>query len=93
MELLATYDPYILFSLSISLLLTLCVAIFFLMRDPYALPPHAMSRMVWCAGRGRSARVDFTEWVHTGMVHRSVRQCSLRGADGHCDEACRYQSV
>jgi hypothetical protein len=92
MEMLATYDPYIIFSLSMGLLLTLCMAILFLMRDPYAVPPHHVSRTVWCPARHRSARVDFVESVNTGMVHRSIQQCPLRGPDGHCDEACRYVS-
>jgi hypothetical protein len=56
-------------------------------------PPHPVNRTVWCAGRGRSARVDFVEWVTTGILHRSVQQCSLRGPDGRCDEACRYDSA
>ena len=93
MELLAAYDPYVIFSLSVGLLLTLCVAVLFLMRDPDAVPPHPVSQTVWCPGRHRSARVDFVECVNTGMVHRSVRQCSLRGSGGSCDEACRHGSL
>ncbi len=93
MELLAAYDPYIVLSFSAGLLLTLCVAILFFMRDTYALPPHGVNLTVWCPSRHRTARVDFVEWVNTGMVHRSVRQCSLRGIDGSCDEACRHSAM
>jgi len=93
MDLLAAYDPYVVFSLSIGLLLVLCVAIMLLMHDPYYVPPHPVSRTVWCAGRHRSAEVDFVESVVTGLVHRSVQRCSLRDADGGCDEACRYEPV
>jgi hypothetical protein len=93
MDLLAAYDPYVIFSLSVGLLLTLCVAVMLLMRDPDSVPPHPVSRRVWCAGRRRSAAVDFMESMVTGVVHRSVRQCSLRDPDGHCDEACRYEPV
>ena len=88
MELLAAYDPYVIFSLCVSLLLTLCVAVMFAMRDPYAVPPHRVSRTVWCTERRQSARVDFVERVVTGMVRRSVQQCSLRGPDGRCDTSC-----
>lgn len=93
MDLLAAYDPYIIFSLSLGLALTLCVAIFFMMRDPYAVPPYAVSRSVWCAERGRRADLDFIEWVDTGMVHRTVQRCSLRGPDGRCSEACCHAPV
>jgi hypothetical protein len=92
MELLAAYDPYLILSLSLGLVLTLCVAVMASMRDPYAVPPHRVSRTVWCAGKRRSARVDFVEWVDTGMVHRSVQGCSLR-ADGRCDAACCDEPV
>ena len=91
MLLVAAYDPYVLLSLFISFLLTLCLVILFAMRDPHAVPPHRISRRVWCAGRQRRTRVDFIEWVDTGMVHRSVQQCALRGADGRCDGACGRQ--
>ena len=93
MDLLAAYDPYVVFSLSVGLLLTLCLAIMLLMRDPYSVPPHPVSQRVWCAGRHRSADVDFVESVVTGMVHRSVQRCSLRDTDGCCDEACCYEPV
>ena len=43
MELLAAYDPYMIFSLFVSFLLTLCLVVMFLMRDPYAVPPHPVS--------------------------------------------------
>jgi hypothetical protein len=93
MDVLAAYDPYMIFSLSVGLLLTLFVAILLLMRDPYAVPPHRVSRRVWCAAKRRRAEVEFTEWVDTGMVHRSVERCSLRAAEGDCDAACRYELV
>jgi len=93
MDLLATYDPYIVFSLSVGLLLALCAAILVLMRDTDSVPPHPVSRTVWCAGRHRSAEVDFVESVVTGLVYRVVQRCSLRGPDGRCDEACRYEPV
>lgn len=90
MDLLAAYDPYIVFSVSVGLLMALCVAIMLLMRDPYSMSPYPVTRTVWCAARHRSADVDFVESVVTGMVHRSVQRCSLRDSDG-CDEACRYE--
>ncbi|HVO26746.1 MAG TPA: hypothetical protein VMW56_24315 [Candidatus Margulisiibacteriota bacterium] len=93
MELLAAYDPYVVFSLCVALLLTLCVGVLFLMRDPYAVPPHQMSRTVWCPEHHRGAHVDFVEWANTGMVNRSVRRCSLRGSDGSCNEECRHASA
>lgn len=93
MGLLATYDPYVILSLSMSFLLMVCVIIFILMRDPYAVPPHHVRRTVWCTGRHRSARVDFVEWVETGMVRRSIQGCPLRGAHGSCDGACSHQLV
>jgi len=91
MDLITAYDPYVLFSLSFALLLTLCVAIMALMRDPYSVPPYPVSRRVWCEAKHQSADVDFVESVVTGMVHRSVQQCSLRGSDGRCDGACCYE--
>ena len=91
MELLAAYDPYVIWSLGVSSLLTLCLVIMFLMRDRYAVPPHPVSRTVWCAAKRHSARVDFVEWVETGLVRRSVQQCSLRGADGRCNAACCHE--
>jgi hypothetical protein len=91
MELLAAHDPYIMLSLFMSFMLTLCLLILFLMRDPYAVPPRQVSRSVWCPERHRGARVDFVEWVDTGMVHRSVRQCSLRGVTDRCDGTCSRQ--
>jgi len=91
MELLATYDPYVIFSLCTSFALTFCVIVLYLMRDPHAVPPRHLARTVWCAGCHRSARVDFVEWVETGMVRRSVQQCSLLSAGSRCDAACRYQ--
>jgi len=90
MDLLASYDPYVVFSVSVGLVLALCVAIMVVMRDPYSVPPHPVMLSGWCAGRHRSAEVDFVESVVTGMVHRSVQRCSLRDPDGRCDEACRY---
>jgi hypothetical protein len=93
MDLLAAYDPYFIFSLSLGILLTLCIAIMLLMWDPYTVPPHQLSRTVWCAGRGQRADVDFVESVVTGMVHRAVQRCSLRGADGPCDAACCYEPM
>jgi len=91
MDLLAAYDPYVIFSLSFALLLTLCVVIMALMRDPHSVPPHPVSRRVWCAGRHQGADVGFVESVVTGIVHRSVQRCSLRGTDGCCDAACCYE--
>ena len=93
MDILAAYDPYLVFSLSVGLLLALCVAIMLLMRDPYSVPPHPVSQRVWCAGKHRSAEVAFVESVVTGMVQRSVQRCSLRDTDGHCDEACCHTPV
>ena len=93
MELLAAYDPYIILSGFMSFMLTLCLVALFFMRDPYAVPPHQVSRSVWCAGRHRSARVDFIERVDTGMVRRSVRRCSLRDVADRCDAACSRQSA
>lgn len=93
MELLAAYDPYVIFSVAISLVLTLCLVILFRMRDTSSVPAHPVSRTVWCASRRSNARVDFVEWMKTGMVQRSVQQCSLRRAGERCDEACRYPSV
>ena len=93
MELLAAYDPYMIFSLFVSFLLTLCLVVMFLMRAPYAVPPHPVRQTLWCAGRRHSARVDFVEWVETGMVHRSVERCSLRAPEGRCDAACCDQPV
>ncbi len=92
MELLSAYDPYVVLSLSMGFMLTLCLVILFFMRDPYAVPPHAVSRTVWCAARQRRARVDFVEWVRTGMADRSIRQCSIRGAD-RCHGACSRQQA
>ena len=92
MDVLAAYDPYVVFSLSIALLLTLCLVVLFRMRDTSSVPPHPVSRTLWCASRRGNARVDFVEWVKTGMVHRSVQQCSLRGTGESCDESCRYSS-
>jgi hypothetical protein len=69
-DLLVASDPYIGFSSSVGLLLTLSVAIMQLMRDPYSVPPHPVSRTVCCAGRHRSAEVDFVESVVTGLIHR-----------------------
>jgi hypothetical protein len=96
-DVLVAYDPYMIFSLSVGLLLTLFVALFvaimLLMRDPYAVPPHRVRRRVWCAGKRRSADVEFKEWVDTGMIHRSVERCSLRAAEGDCDAACQYEFV
>ena len=91
MVLLAAYDPYLIFSLCVGFLLTLCVVIMFMMRDPYAVPPHPVNRTVWCTGARHSARVDFVEWVETGMVRRSVQRCSLRGTDGRCNAACCHE--
>ena len=91
MDLLTAYDPYVIFSLFFALLLTLCVVIMLLMRDPYNVPPHPVSRRVWCAGRHQRADVDFVESVVTGLVHRSVQRCSLRSTDGACDAACCYE--
>jgi hypothetical protein len=93
MDLLAAYDPYVVLSLSVGLLLTLCVGIMLLMHDPNSVPPHPVSRRVWCAARRQSADVDFVESVVTGLVHRSVQRCSLRDTDGGCDAACCYQPV
>ena len=92
MAVLAAYDPYVIFSLSVSLVLALCLVILYRMRDPYSVAPHSVSRTVWCAGRCSNARVDFVEWISTGMVHRSVQQCSLRASGGSCDEACCQSS-
>jgi hypothetical protein len=93
MEMFAAYDPFVIFGLSIGLVLTLCLVILYRMRDPFSVPPHPVSRTVWCASRRSNARVDFVEWVKTGMVHRSVRQCSLRATGGSCDESCCHGSV
>ena len=93
MSLLAAFDPYLLFALSVGFVLALCVGIIALMRDPYSVPPHPVSRRVWCASKHRSAEVDFVESVVTGMVRKSVERCSLRGTDESCDEACRYETV
>jgi len=72
-------------------LLALCVVIMLLMHDPNSVLPHPVSRRVWCAGKHRSADVDFVESVMTGMVHRSVQRCSLRDTDSSCDEACCHE--
>jgi hypothetical protein len=93
MNLLAAYDPYVVFALSVGVVLVLCAAIMLLMRDPYNVPPHPVSRRVWCEDKHRSADVDFTESVVTGMVHRSVQHCSLLGTHEACSGACCYQPV
>jgi len=90
---LATYDPYFVFSVSVGLLLVLCVVIMLFMRDRYSVPSHPVTRRVWCASRQQRADVDFVETVVTGMVHRSVQRCSLHSPDSRCDEACRYTPV
>ncbi len=86
---LATVDPYIMLATLMGFLLTVCVAILFLMRDTEWVPPHVVSRSVWCAARGRQATVHFVEHVRTGLVGRSVQRCSLLGAGDRCTEACR----
>ena len=55
MDLLASYDPYVVFSLSVGLVLALCVASTLLMRDPYSMPTHPISQRLWCAGRHQRA--------------------------------------
>jgi hypothetical protein len=93
MAVFAIYDPYVIFSLFVGLVLMLCLIVLFRMRDTDSVPPHPVSRTVWCAARRSNARVDFVEWVKTGMMHRSVQQCSLRVARGSCDESCRHGSA
>jgi hypothetical protein len=93
MDLLAAYDPYVVFSLAVGLLLALCVAAMVTLRDTHRVSPHPVSRRVWCAAKHCSAEVDFVESVMTGMVHRSVQRCSLHDTDGRCDEVCRYAPV
>jgi hypothetical protein len=88
MDQLAMLDPYLVLALSMGLLLTLCVAILFLMRDSEWVPPRVVSRPVWCAARRQRATVQFVEHVRTGLVSRSVHRCSLLAAGSSCDEAC-----
>ena len=88
MEVFGSVDPYVVLALSMSLLLTLCVAVLFVMRDPEWAPPRRVSRSVWCAARGQHATVDFVEHVETGLIMRSVQRCSLRGPDGRCAQQC-----
>jgi hypothetical protein len=52
-----------------------------------------VTRTVWCATRRQNVPVDFVEWMDTGMVHRSVRQCALRSPSDQCDGACSYPSA
>lgn len=89
MEMLAAVDPYVFLALSIGLLLTLCLGILVLLHDPEWQPPRVVSRTLQCAERGQYATVEFVEEMHTGLISRTVRHCSLRGA-GTCSEECRY---
>jgi hypothetical protein len=71
------------------LLLAVCVAAILLMRDRTSAPSRRVSRALWCDAQQNHAVVEFVERVQTGMVIRSVLQCSLRGSGHRCGEECR----
>ena len=86
-------DPYLIAGLSLCLILGLCLAIMFTMRDRQSAVPHVVSRSAWCERYRRNATVDFIEGTSTGLTLRTVRHCSLRVVGERCGEACRYSSV
>ena len=88
MEQLGGLDPSAVAGALVSLLLLVCVAALFLMRDPESAPPRAVSRSVWCAPNRRHTTVDFVERVETGLPVRIVQRCELRGAGQPCNQEC-----
>jgi hypothetical protein len=90
MDQLAAFDPYSLLALASGLMLTLCVAILFLMRDVRRTPPRLVRRSIWCDTRAAWATVDFIEQMNTGLVRRSVQRCSLLLPGERCGAQCRY---
>jgi hypothetical protein len=77
--------------LLVAALLGLCVAVLVSMRDRTHAPPHIVHRRVRCPQHGRTAMVEFTERVQTGVALRSVRHCPLRREGEQCGEGCAWE--
>ncbi len=86
-------DPYVVGAVLMALILSLCVAIMFLVRDRQSVPAHVVRRTLRCSERRQTATVEFIERTHTGMTVRSVQSCSLWAARQRCRQDCRYHTA
>jgi hypothetical protein len=87
---LPAIDGYMAMGVAIVLLLGACVLILYGIRDRRWAPPRRVTRAVWCPSRNRRAIVDFTERVDTGLVVRTVEQCSLLDEGERCSGPCAH---
>jgi hypothetical protein len=80
-----------------AVLVFLALAAFFgllmFLRDPTHQPPHTVRRWIRCPELDRSALVEFTESVRTGMAYRTVRRCPLLGKGERCGEGCVWEPL
>ncbi len=86
-------DPYLIAGLSLCIVLAACLAIMFMMRDRRSIPPHLVSRSVWCGRHRQVATVEFIERTSTGLTLRTVQHCSVRAHSERCGEPCRFSSA
>jgi hypothetical protein len=75
----------------IVVLLALCFLALVLMADTTHAAPHVVVRRVRCGRYGRTAQVEFTERIQSGLSLRSVRHCPLRHEGERCGEACVWE--
>lgn len=79
-------------ALLVTVLLGGCVAVLLSMLDREKVPLHDVRRRVWCPRHRRTAMVEFSERVQTGMAFRTVRHCPLRREGEQCGEGCAWES-
>jgi hypothetical protein len=77
--------------LTVAVLLGMCVAALFAMRDRAHAAPHPVLRWVRCPRYGRTAYVEFIERMRTGIVTRTVQRCPLRRPGEGCGERCTWE--
>jgi len=90
---LMSIDIYILAALAMGLILSGCLAVLYVIRDPEWAPPRPLSRSLWCAEHRQIAHVDFIESIRTGMPNRQVQRCSLRAGGVRCSRGCCYMPL
>jgi hypothetical protein len=70
------------------LLIIICVAVLFCLRDPLPGSARRVSHAVWCPRYKRVAEVLFREGEGRSGLVRTVEECPLRRRRERCGETC-----